>query len=69
MVRANDFRELIAFKGTKVTPVSCHGSNCTSLNGLRLCQDILNRALLPCLFFFQCEKKNKLFKSFLSASQ
>lgn len=32
MVRANDFRELIAFKGTKVTPVSFHGYNCTKLS-------------------------------------
>lgn len=57
MVRANDFRELIAFKGTKVAPVSFHGCNCTLLNGLGICQDILNRALLPCLFFSSVKRK------------
>lgn len=57
MVRANDFRELIAFKGTKVALVSFHGSNCTLLNDLGICQDILNRALLPCLFFSSVKRK------------
>lgn len=66
MLRANAFRELIAFGGTKVTPVSFHGCNCTLLDGPVIWQDRLNQALLPCLFFFHCVKKNQLFKSFLS---
>lgn len=52
MVRANVFRELIAFKGTQVTPVSFHGCNCTLLlDGPGICQDSSNWALLPCFFF------------------
>lgn len=69
MVRANAFRELIAFKGTQVTSVSFHGCNCALLlDGPGICQDSSNWALLLCFFFFfpHCDKKNKLFKSFLS---
>lgn len=57
MVRASAFRELIAFRGTKVTPVSFRGCNCTLLDGAGICQDSLNRALLPCLFFSTVKRK------------
>lgn len=33
MVRASAFKELIAFRGTKVSPVSFHGCDCTLLDG------------------------------------
>lgn len=67
MVRASAFKELIAFRGTKVSPVSFHGCDCTLLDGWGICHDSLNQALLTCLFFFpHCEKKNKLFKSSFS---
>lgn len=57
MVRANAFKELIAFKGTKVPLISFHGCSCSLVDGPGICQDSLNRALLTCLFFFSTVKR------------